>query len=95
MQATTVTDMEPRLELLASKLYNIIKGNISEVTMEELKNFLLPFNPEKRKVIINTHFTDFHEKTSVHLTAEMNKAPFLQILLENGGEYYNPLKSIQ
>ena len=80
--------MEPRSRKPALQLFYLIKRNVSAVAEDELRKFLLSFNPEKRKRIINTHFTDFHEKTSVHLTAEMNKAPFLQILLEYEGEYY-------
>ena len=82
--------MEQESPSAAVKLYNLISiRNVSEDAKKILRDYLLSFNSEKRKIIINTHLIKFHERTSVHLTAEMDQAPFLQILLENGGEYDN------
>ena len=39
-----------------------------------------------RRTIINTHLIRLNERTLVHVTAAMNLAPFLEVLLENGGE---------
>ena len=58
----------------------------SDATVTELVRFLNTFDTIKCNNIINSHLEQFHNRTSVHLAALRGQAPFLQILLENGGE---------
>ena len=69
-------------------LYDFIisKREVSEADVEELRNKLSSYDEEHRRTIINTHLICSYERTLVHVTAAMNLAPFLEVLLENGGE---------
>ena len=68
-------------------LYDFIKSKrVSKANVEELQNKLMSYDEEHRRIIINTHLIRLNERTLVHVTAAMNLAPFLEVLLENGGE---------
>ena len=68
-------------------LHDLISKNISEANVKELEEFLLSFEKEKCKSIINTHLKCYNDRTAVHETAAKNLVPFLKILLKNGGEH--------
>lgn len=70
-------------------LYDFIisKRKVPEANVEELQYKLSSYDEEHRRTIINTHMIRLNERTLVHVTAAMNLAPFLEVLLENGGEH--------
>ena len=70
-------------EILGSFL---LDENVSDANITKLKNFLDFYDPHNHKSIINAGLERYHYRTSIHLAAFRGLAPFLQILLEHGGE---------
>ena len=70
-------------EILGSFLLN---ENVSDANITKLKQFLDSYDLHNCKSIINAGLEQYYYRTSIHLAALRGLAPFLQILLQHGGE---------
>ena len=68
------------------KLYELITSNAS---VQEVSEYLCKYDSKSRTTIINTHLIHLNDRTAVHVTAAMNHAPLLRLLLEHGGKCEN------
>jgi len=62
----------------------LLKGDVSAVTKDTLRNFLFNYDSTQRKKIINAPLARWYNRTSVHIAAEKGLTPFLRILLTHG-----------
>ena len=66
--------------------YFVLNENQSDANIATLLQYLDSFDPVNCRNIINAPLDQYHNRTSIHLSALKGLAKFLQILLEHGGK---------